>query len=260
MTPTETPSPLIALAGVDFAHDGKTVLSGVDLAVADGEIVTLIGPNGAGKSTLVRIALGLLKPDRGRVVHRPGLRVGYLPQRLAIDPALPLTARRLLDLPRRHDLAILRASLDEVGVGDLLERPVQDLSGGEFQRLMLARALLREPDVLVLDEPLQGVDFAGQIALFQLIRRTRDRRGCGILMVSHDLHLVMAGTDRVVCLNHHVCCSGEPEAVGRHPEYLALFGPMAARGLAFYTHEHDHRHDLSGAVVAGDPARREGGG
>ena len=247
--PVRAGEALVKARGIDVSFGRSKVLAGVDLAVHRGEIVTLIGPNGSGKTTLVRVILGLLKPQGGEVHRRPGLSIGYVPQRLSVDPALPLTARRFLSLPRPQPEAAMRQVLDEVGAGYLIDQPVQSLSGGETQRLLLARALLRDPDLLVLDEPLQGVDFNGQLALFELIGTVRHERHCGVLMVSHDLHLVMAGTDRVVCLNHHVCCTGAPEAVSRHPEYLALFGPRAAEGLAVYTHDHDHQHDISGAVV-----------
>ena len=246
---TEDAEALVAARGIDVAFGRSKVLARVDLTVRRGEIVTLIGPNGSGKTTLVRAVLGLLKPQAGEIRRRHGLSIGYVPQRLSIDPALPLTVRRFLCLPRPQPDAALRQVLDEVGAGYLIEQPIQGLSGGELQRMLLARALLRDPDLLVLDEPLQGVDFNGQLALFELIGAVRQRRDCGVLMVSHDLHLVMAGTDRVICLNHHVCCTGAPEAVSRHPEYLALFGPRAAEGLAVYTHTHDHQHDISGAVV-----------
>ena len=242
--------PLVSATGVELAFGGKRILEHVDLAVHGGEIVTLIGPNGAGKTSLVRIVLGQLKPDRGSVRRRPGLTVGYLPQQLVVDPTLPLTVRSFLNLPNRQTDDRVKAVLAEVGADYTLEQAVQSLSGGELQRVLLARALLRDPQLLVLDEPLQGVDFTGQLALFQLIADVRDQRGCGVLMVSHDLHLVMAGTEQVVCLNRHVCCSGEPESVTQHPEYLALFGPSAARGLAVYTHAHDHSHDLAGGVVS----------
>jgi zinc transport system ATP-binding protein len=250
--------PLISVSGVEVAFAGRRVLEGVELTVRPGEIVTLIGPNGAGKSTLVRVVLGQLEPDRGAVRRRPGLTVGYLPQRLSVDPTLPLTVRAFLNLPRRKPEAMLETALAEVGVPGVLEWPFQELSGGETQRVLLARALLNDPALLVLDEPLQGVDFAGQLALFQLIAEVRRRRGCGVLMVSHDLHLVMAGTDSVVCLNRHVCCSGAPESVRHHPEYLALFGPKAAEGLAVYSHAHDHHHDLSGHVVQVSKPEAEG--
>ena len=259
-TPVAEPtagSPLISARGLSVRFGARTVLSGIDLAVRPGEIVTLIGPNGAGKSTLVRAMLGLIKPSAGRVERRPDLSVGYLPQILPIDPTLPMTVRRFLRLWGRASNARLAELLDEVGVPAVIDRPVHGLSGGETQRVLIARALMREPDLLVLDEPNQGVDVGGQAAMFRLIDGLRRRHGCGVLLISHDLHLVMAQTDRVVCLNGHVCCEGHPEAVSRHPEYLALFGPAADGALAVYQHQHDHSHDLHGEVV--DPPHSHGG-
>ena len=243
------PEPLVRVTDVDLCIGRTQILSHIDMTVNRGEIVTLVGPNGAGKSSLVRVVLGLLAPSGGEVWRKPGLRVGYLPQKLSIDPVLPINARRLLALAGPGSAAKANAALMEVGAGDLIERAVQDLSGGEFQRVMLARALLRDPDLLVLDEPLRGIDLGGQLALYDLIGNLRQTRGIGVLMVSHDLHIVMAATDRVVCLNQHVCCSGAPEAVSRSPEYAALFGTAAAHQLAVYAHKHDHTHDLHGHVV-----------
>jgi len=234
---------------LDVCFGAARVLNHVDLTIGQGEIVSLIGPNGAGKSTLVRATVGLLKPSAGRIWRRPGLRLGYVPQRLSIDRVLPLTVRRFLELARAAPGQDVGTALQEVDAAALAGQQVHGLSGGEFQRVLLARALLRGPHLLVLDEPLQGVDFGGQLALYDLIGRLRDRHGLGVLMVSHDLHIVMAATDRVVCLNHHVCCAGAPEAVTRDPHYIALFGPEAARRLAVYTHAHDHEHDLAGNVV-----------
>jgi zinc transport system ATP-binding protein len=239
-------SALIEARGVGVRIGRHELLSHVDLDLQAGEIVSVIGPNGAGKTTLLRVLLGVLEPTSGRVVRRPGLTVGYVPQRLQLDPTLPLDVRRFLALGRGRDPA---AALAEVGAGHLERALMAELSGGEFQRVTLARALAREPDLLLLDEPAQGVDFAGQLELYGLIEKVRDRHGCGVLLVSHDLHPVMAATDRVVCLNRHVCCAGQPEAVSRHPEYLALFGARAVAGLAVYSHAHDHHHDLAGAVV-----------
>ena len=241
---------LVAAERLEARYGATVALTHVDLTVSAGEIVTLIGPNGAGKSTLVRIILGLMEPSAGRVWRRPGLRIGYLPQRVAIDPVLPLTVRRFLALARPGVAeAQVRDALHEVAAAELIDHSVHALSGGEFQRVLLARALLRAPQLVVLDEPAQGVDFGGQIALYDLIGQLRRRHGMGVLMVSHDLHVVMAATDRVICLNRHVCCSGAPEAVSRNPAYTELFGAAAARGLAIYSHDHDHEHDLKGAVV-----------
>lgn len=244
---------LLQLRDIHFAREGRRILDGVSLELARGEILTLIGPNGAGKSCLARIALGLLKPDTGERSLTAGIRIGYMPQKLKLDDSLPLTVKRFLELAQhRRNAAALRAALEEVGALHVLESPMQTLSGGEFQRVLLARALLREPDLLVLDEPTQGVDITGQEELYGLIAAVRERHGCGVLMVSHDLHLVMAATDRVLCLNHHVCCQGHPETVSSHPEYLRLFGLPAGSRLAVYSHHHDHRHDLHGDVCNGN--------
>ena len=241
--------PLIEVRDVSLRLGDTEVLQHVDLSLHAGEILTLIGPNGAGKTTLLRVALGLMKPTAGRVRRGRRVTFGYVPQRFAVDPTLPLTVGRFLSLPRRRGRRDVAAALAEVGVEAAIDRELPSLSGGEFQRVMLARALLRRPDVLVLDEPLQGVDVTGQIALFELIAQLRRAHGFAVLMVSHDLHLVMRQTDRVLCLNHHVCCRGEPESVSRHPDYQRLFGTEAARALAVYKHAHDHDHDAHGNVV-----------
>ena len=244
---------LIEAESLSVTRRGKEILSNAGVRVRAGEIVTLIGPNGAGKTTVVRIVLGLMKPDRGEVFRRPGLVVGYMPQRLHIDPTLPLTVGRFLTLGakrgRPRTLDRTNRVLEEVGSGTIMDTPLEAVSGGEFQRVLLARALLRDPDLLVLDEPSQGIDVTGQADLFGLISRIRDQRGCGVLMVSHDLHLVMAQTDEVICLNHHVCCAGHPETVANDPSYIELFGKQVADSLAVYHHHHDHAHDADGRMV-----------
>lgn len=249
--PSAVPAdPLVQARGVSLDIGGRHILHGVDLTVRPGQIVTLIGPNGAGKTCLVRVLLGLLTHTGGEVLRAPRLRVGYMPQRVLVDEVLPITVGRFLTLGGRASRSRQLDVLREVGVQHLVNQPIQSVSGGEMQRVLLARALLRQPDLLVLDEPAQGVDVAGQGEVFRLIARLRDRYGCGVLLVSHELHLVMEAADSVVCLNQHVCCTGHPEAVSRHPEYLKLFGdPSEARGLAIYTHAHDHHHDLHGCVV-----------
>ena len=241
---------LIAGTGLTVMLGGQAIINGVDIAVGVGEIVILIGPNGSGKTTLVRTLLGLVEAENGSVMRKDRLVIGYVPQHLQIDPTLPLTVARFLMLGTRASASDLAAALNEVGVAQVLDTPVQSLSGGQMRRVLLARALLRDPDLLVLDEPTAGVDMAGQAALYDLIKTIRDERGCGVLLISHNLHLVMAAADRVVCLNHHVCCEGQPASVSRNPAYLDLFGEDAARALAVYTHDHDHEHDLSGAPVA----------
>ncbi|GGJ95172.1 zinc ABC transporter ATP-binding protein ZnuC [Pseudomonas matsuisoli] len=243
---------LIRLQDVAVRFGGQDVLQDVNLQLNAGEIVTLIGPNGAGKTTLVRSVLGLIKPDRGQVWRKPKLSIGYMPQKLSIDATLPLSVLRFLRLVPGVDRARALAALEEVGAARVIDSPLQSISGGELQRVLLARALLRKPQLLVLDEPVQGVDVAGQAELYRLITKLRERYGCGVLMVSHDLHLVMSTTDQVVCLNHHVCCSGHPEQVSGDPAFIELFG-QDAKSLAVYHHHHDHAHDLHGSVVTGKP-------
>ncbi|MDA0304777.1 MAG: zinc ABC transporter ATP-binding protein ZnuC [Proteobacteria bacterium] len=248
---------LIEARNISVTRDGKEILSNAETRVRAGEIVTLIGPNGAGKTTVVRVILGLMQPDSGTVEKRPGLVIGYMPQKLHIDPTLPLSVGRFLALGSPTNTEQTQAVLDEVGAGSIMKTPLQAVSGGEFQRVLLARALLRNPDLLVLDEPSQGIDVNGQAELYRLIGRIRDRRSCGVLMVSHDLHLVMAETDEVVCLNHHVCCAGHPESVTNDPSYIQLFGKQVASTLAVYHHHHDHAHDSDGNVVPLDGGERD---
>lgn len=223
------------------------VLSHVSLAIAEAEIVTILGPNGSGKSTLVRALLGLVKPASGEVLRRPRLRIGYVPQKLALDASLPLTVRRFLSLPARVSDAEAAAALARVGMEGTGARPVQGLSGGQLQRVMLAQALLARPELLVLDEPTQGLDQPGEAAFYRLIEEVRRETHCAVLMVSHDLHVVMAASDRVICLNHHICCEGAPRVVSAAPEYRALFGLGTQGALALYQHRHDHSHDLAEA-------------
>jgi zinc transport system ATP-binding protein len=237
---------LLAARGVSFIRDGRTFLDHIDIDIEPREIVTLIGPNGAGKTSLVRLLLGLVAPDGGTVHRRDGLRIGYAPQRFDLSPSIPMTVERFLGTAPGGSRSTVAGVLAEVGAARVRDSQLTALSGGEFQRVVLARALLRAPDLLVLDEPVRGVDYAGEAELYTLIGQLRQDRGLGVLLVSHDLHVVMAQSDRVVCVNRHVCCSGVPEAVARSPEYVRLFGPEAARALGLYSHHHDHTHDLTG--------------
>ncbi len=234
---------MLELNTVDLFRGAKQLLQQISFQLRTGEILTIIGPNGAGKTTLVRVALGLLQPSEGLVFRKKEIRIGYMPQRLHIDPTFPLTVKRFLAMTGFLPTEQVQALLQEVGASQVYESPLQNLSGGELQRVLLARALIRNPDLLVLDEPVQGVDVHGQMELYQLIANIRDQRRCAILMVSHDLHLVMAATDRVLCLNRHICCSGTPEVVTSDPAYLELFGPQAVKHLAIYSHDSSHRHD-----------------
>nr|WP_219845813.1 zinc ABC transporter ATP-binding protein ZnuC [Emcibacter nanhaiensis] len=247
VTPMST---LLDLKNITKSFGGRTVLQDVDLSVDAREIVTLIGPNGAGKSTLMKIALGLTAPDSGEVGRKKGLVIGYMPQKLAIDDTLPLQVEDFLKLRPGVTGEAVDEVLETVRLSRFCKSPVQRLSGGEMQRLLMARALLGNPDLLVLDEPVQGIDIAGQEEIYRLIKQTRDDRGCSVLMISHDLHLVMSATDRVICLNHHICCQGAPESVRDNPDYHALFAG-SAENISMYTHHHDHHHDSRGNIVPG---------
>ncbi len=239
---------LVAVSDAVVAYNGKRALTGVTIAVHRNEIVTLIGPNGAGKTTLARVFLGLTPLTSGVLRRKPSLRVGYVPQRFPVDRIIPLSVARFMRVNGAGDEAFIAECLNETGALALVNAQLADLSGGEFQRVLLARALARKPDLLVLDEPAQAVDFAGAAALYELIDTVRKRRGCGILLISHDLHVVLGASNRVVCLNRHICCEGVPQVVAGHPEYIRLFGRDAA-SLGLYRHTHDHSHTLSGDVA-----------
>ncbi|KEP69585.1 zinc ABC transporter ATPase [Thioclava dalianensis] len=236
-------STLISTQGLSVRHGGNTVLSNVQFSIARGEIVTVVGPNGSGKSTLIRALIGLETAATGKVSRASGLSVGYVPQKLHIDASLPLSVRRFLSLPKRVSDAQADEALERTGVPGLGPRPLARLSGGQFQRVLLARALLVNPDILILDEPTQGLDQPGTAAFYKLIEEVRSQTGAAVLMVSHDLHVVMSASDRVICLNGHVCCEGTPKVVAEAPEYRALFGIGTGGAFALYQHHHDHGHD-----------------
>ena len=248
---------LVSLRNVGLDFRQRTVLDQISFDIHRREILTIIGPNGAGKSCLLKIILGLFRPSRGEVRREDGLTIGYMPQKLVVDPSLPMTVERFLSLANKGNKDPIDEALIRVGAGSLRNAAVQRLSGGEFQRVLLARALLRNPDLLVLDEPAQGVDLQGQQSLYRLLAQLREEQGFAILMVSHDLHFVMAQTDQVLCLNQHVCCSGTADSVLNHPEYLALFDTGNVANIAVYTHNHDHHHDFHGHVVEESQAEHD---
>ena len=233
---------LLSARGIGVSRNGNTILQNVSLDIAAGEIVTIVGPNGSGKSTLLRVLIGALMPDRGTVTRAPGLRLGYVPQKLSIDATLPLTARRFLDLPQRVENDAATQALEKAGVPKVANRQMADLSGGQFQRVLLARALLSRPQLLILDEATQGLDQPGAARFYRLIEGVRQNLNCAVLMVSHELHVVMSASDRVICLNGHICCEGTPEVVSAAPAYRELFGTGTGGALALYRHDHDHDH------------------
>ena len=239
---------LIELQEASYRRGARDILRSISLDIGEREIATVIGPNGASKSSLIKMICGVLAPSSGVVKRRSGLRIGYVPQQFHLKSSMPLTVGHFLKLVGT-DKAAVEQALGKTGVVQLRKAAMQSLSGGELQRVLLARALLRKPRLLVLDEPAQGVDINGQALLYRLIAAVREEQDCSILMVSHDLHLVMAQTDKVICLNQHICCHGEPEHVSQHPEYLKLFGKQFSDDIAVYTHDHDHHHNIHGDAV-----------
>jgi zinc transport system ATP-binding protein len=234
---------LIEVENLSIRYGANIVLSNVSLSVDAGEIVTIVGPNGSGKTSLLRAIIGAVKPAKGRVKHGANVRLGYVPQRLHIDPTLPMTVARFLALPRGVATVEIEAALKQAGVPDLAKAQMSRLSGGQFQRVLLARALIGKPQILLLDEATQGLDQPGSAAFYQQIETVRRETGCAVLMISHELHVVMSASDRVICLNGHVCCEGTPEVVASAPEYRALFGSGTMGALALYRHDHDHDHE-----------------
>ena len=234
---------LIKVEDLTVRYGASTALSGVSLHVEPGEIVTIVGPNGSGKTSLLRAIIGAVKPVKGRVVQESGVKIGYVPQNLHIDETLPITVSRFLKLPSNVEAADISYALTRAGVPDLAKAQLSQLSGGQFQRVLLARAIIGNPDLLLLDEATQGLDQRGSASFYQQIETVRQNTGCAILMISHELHVVMSASDRVICLNGHVCCEGTPAVVASAPEYRALFGTGTGGALALYRHKHDHSHD-----------------
>ena len=240
---------LVSLKNAGICRSNSWLVRGISMTVEPGEIVTLIGPNGSGKSTTAKMALGVLDPDEGMASQKSNLRASYVPQRLEVNWTLPITVTRFLELTNRATQKQMRDALEATETSHLSGAQMSKLSGGEHQRVLLARAILRAPEFLVLDEPVQGVDYNGEIALYRLIENIRNKLNCGVLLISHDLHVVMSTTDRVLCLNGHICCSGSPANVASSDEFRSLFGERAASGLALYEHRHDHEHMPDGTLV-----------
>ena len=240
---------LVTLNNAGVCRSKRWLVRGISMTVEPGEIVTLIGPNGSGKSTTAKMALGVLDPDEGMASQKSNLRASYVPQRLEVNWTLPITVTRFLELTNRATQKQMQDALEATETSHLSGAQMSKLSGGEHQRVLLARAILRAPEFLVLDEPVQGVDFNGEIALYRLIENIRNKLNCGVLLISHDLHVVMSTTDRVLCLNGHICCSGSPANVASSDEFRSLFGERAASGLALYEHRHDHEHMPDGTLV-----------
>ena len=238
---------LLKLENVGFSKNNKWLVKGVSLEIKQGQIVTLIGPNGSGKSTTAKIALGIYKKIAGKV-NKFTNKIGYVPQKISIDWTLPIRVIDFMSLTDEPTDEQINIALNLTGVEHLKNKSLGNLSGGEFQRVLIARAIAKQPDFLVLDEPVQGVDFKGEILLYELIKKISEELNCGILLISHDLHVVMSATDFVVCLNGHVCCSGAPQVVAKNEEYQELFGDRASTILSIYEHKHDHTHSPDGTI------------
>lgn len=234
---------LLEVSDLTVLRNGRKILDKISFSLGRGEIMSVIGPNGGGKTTLLRVILGLLTPDNGTAQLSLGTSIGYVPQKLALDNSMPLTPRRFLSLGMKSARGRVVETAERTGITHLLDQQLTGLSGGETQRVLLARAIMKQPDFLVLDEPTQGMDVAAQSELFRLIGSIRNETGAAVIMVSHDLHLVMRGTDRVLCLNGHVCCTGHPAEIERDPSFRALFGRLDEAAVVPYRHDHDHTHD-----------------
>lgn len=239
---------LVKLDNISVMLNNKQILNDINLEIHRNAVTTLVGPNGAGKSTLLKVILKLMKPDNGHISYAKNLSIGYVPQKISLDHNLPLTVLQFLKLKKTVKIQQIHTISELLSIDHLLQNSMHKLSGGELQRVLLARALLNKPQLLVLDEPVQGVDMNGQIELYQLINESKKRFNCAVLMVSHDLHLVMANTDQVICINQHVCCMGTPESVSSDPDFIHHFGSDLAENFAVYTHHHDHHHTLHGEV------------
>ncbi|MEP3248232.1 MAG: ATP-binding cassette domain-containing protein [Sneathiella sp.] len=246
---------LISAKHVSVLRDGQSVLKDISLEVADQDFITIIGPNGAGKSMLLKCLMGFYAPDEGHVTTRKNLKIGYVPQRLVADPTIPISAKRFLTLRKNVTKASLASVIEETNIASLIDKPLAVLSGGELQRVLLARALLNAPDLLVLDEPAQNLDITGQLGFYKLLDKVYRERKLSVLMVSHDLHLVMSSTKNVVCLSREICCHGEPRHVTRDPEFISLFGTDMAELMASYQHHHHPEdHDCPVDHAAEDKA------
>lgn len=244
--------PLVSLKDIQVSFNGQKALQDINLAIYPNSITTIVGPNGGGKSTLLKVLLKLLPPDQGEVSHQKNLKIGYVPQKLHIDSSIPITVSHFLGLKPHTNPKMIKEALSVFSISHLAGNSMQKLSGGELQRVLLARAILDRPQLLVLDEPMQGVDIIGQTELYQLLNKTRSLLNCAILMVSHDLNIVMANTDEVLCINKHICCAGTPEIITNDPSFIHFFGDQFAHNVAFYSHKHNHHHNLHGDVCLGE--------
>jgi len=234
---------LITAQNITLTHQEKKILDDVSFTLQPGEFITLIGPNGAGKSSLIKVLLGLIKQDSGKIKHSKSMRLGYTPQLFTPNPFIPISVVDFLTLNQKVEKPFIKETAETTGVATLLNSPLKDLSGGELQKVLLTRALMNKPNVLILDEPAQNLDVDGQMQLYQLIQDIHQQQNCAILMVSHDLHRVMKESSQVLCLYHHICCKGHPEAILKDEQFNDLFADQMTELMATYEHRHNHHHD-----------------
>lgn len=244
------PTPLITLKNINVVFEQKTALRDINLSIYPNSIITIVGPNGGGKSTLLKTLLKLQTPTSGEVIYSTNVRIGYVPQKIHLDHSLPMTVERFLALKKGVKTQEISTALEQLSITHLRKNNMQKLSGGEMQRVLLARAILNKPNLLVLDEPTQGVDINGQAELYQLIHHTQQALNCAVLMVSHDLHIVMADSKEVLCINQHICCVGTPESLSNDPTFMRLWGNQISQNVGFYTHHHNHHHNMHGDVCS----------
>ena len=253
----DTSKKIVEINQAGVIRQNKWIIKNISLEVNRGEILTLIGPNGSGKTTTAKLAAGIIKPDEGKVHSQKNIVLSYVPQNMKVDWTIPINVKHFMKLTNSIDNKNILKALNLVDIGHLIDEQIQTLSGGEFQRALIARAIARKPDLLILDEPLQGLDFTGEKLLYNLINKIKDEIKCGIILISHNLHMVMATTDQVICLNGHICCSGTPNIVLQSKEYTELFGPNKLDGLALYTHSHNHTHETDGTLIDNPKVKNE---
>ena len=236
---------LISAKNVSVLKHQKSILDNIDIQINKNDFITIIGPNGAGKTMLLKCLMGFYKPTSGRIERKEKLKIGYMPQSISIINTMPITVKDFITVRKEYDDISLNKVITEVNIGEIVYKQLSVLSGGEMQRVLLARSLLNNPDLLILDEPAQNLDISGQLNFYKLIQEIYSKRDISILMVSHDLHLVMVSTKKVLCLYKHICCSGEPQQIAKDPEFLSMFGKDMANMMSIYQHSHDHNHDHS---------------
>ena len=233
---------LIQAKDLCVKRHNKNILENVFVNVKKNDFITIIGPNGAGKSVLLECLMGSFVPDSGKIIKKNNLSVGYIPQNFNPESSMPISVKRFLTLKKKFTPQELTNIASETNISEILEKNLSNLSGGELQKVLLARSLLDEPELLILDEPAQNLDIKNQLNFYNLLNSIYKNRELSILMVSHDLHMVMSSTKQVICLYHHICCSGEPQTVAKDPEFISLFGNDMAKMMSVYQHTHNHSH------------------